>query len=651
MAGKDTAQKVDERVAQAINPDVVMTSVVSDMIRRGTMRHVSLTDRLWGKLLSKFPVINTELVGEDCSTMCTDGRSIFYNPNFVRNICLDAMESGQEDSVSKSIRFLLAHELMHVVYRNTASDSRDITFKIPGPYDKAFEKLMDIANKAEDAVINTRLEKEFGYSVRGYKKRTPFGVFQARFYFLEEETERAWTQVFVKACNAASRKMADSLNKKIKEYPDDFFGSIRLFRSLYPEYKEETKKNRKNRNSQDEDRQESEDRQKGSGAGNSADPYDADDPDEDDDLDEEGDPDEEESSEDSAKAGKSREDGKSGKGVASGEKNGKEQDEKADGSEKGKSGKDRSGDSKDGKDGEDKGLGQGDEDDEIDDAVDEALGGNSLMDDHDKNDEIMKNSPVSKAKLDRAMQELQKEIQQEMRRAGQGAFSDSLLISLCRAYFRPKPEPWYVGITLLLKNKIREGRQIRERVPPIEMLTQVMTGNSVVQFEKTGKRLNIAFAVDVSGSMNDEEVVSGVLKIMNFIERNIPKGSHGHKFIFCQVDAGVEEWKDMDIPSREYSAWKREIAEHGFVRRGRGGTEFAPFFKKIAEMKQKPDAVVVFSDMELYDYPQTEKEIGKLKNSVIWLCMNEQVPDEFYKYDIGRVYETSSLFERQEISR
>jgi len=629
MAGKDTAQKVDERVAQAINPDVVMTSVVSDMIRRGTMRHVSLTDRLWGKLLSKFPVINTELVGEDCSTMCTDGRSIFYNPNFIRNICLDAMESGQEDSVSKSIRFLLAHELMHIVYRNTASDSRDITFKIPGPYDKAFEKLMDIANKSADAVINTRLEKEFGYSVRGYKKRTPFGVFQAQFYFLEEETEKAWTQVFVKACNAASEKMAERLGKDIKEYPDDFFGSIRLFRSLYPEY-ENDKKNRKNRNRQDKNRQENEDRQKGLGD-SSADP----------DFD---DPDEEESSEGLVKAEKSREDGKSGKGVASDGK-----DEKDDGSEKGKSGKDRSSDSKDGKDGEDKGL--GDEDDEIDDAVDKALGGNSLMDDHNKNDEMMKNSPVSKAKLDRAMQELQKEIQQEMRRAGQGAFPDSLLISLCRAYFRPKPEPWYVGITLLLKNKIREGRQIRERVPPIEMLTQVMTGNSVVQFEKTGRRLNIAFAVDVSGSMNDEEVVSSVLKIMNFIERNIPKGSHGHKFIFCQVDAGVEEWKEMDIPSRDYSAWKREIAEHGFVRRGRGGTEFAPFFKKIAEMKQKPDAVVVFSDMELYDYPQVEKEIGKLKNSVIWLCMNEQVPDEFYKYDIGRVYETSSLFERQEISR
>lgn len=647
MAGKDTQKTINESVAQAINPDVVMTSVVSDMIRRGTMRHVSLTDRLWGKLLSKFPVINTELVGEDCSTMCTDGRSIFYNPNFVRNICLDAMESGQEDSVSKSIRFLLAHELMHIVYRNTASDSRDITFKIPGPYDEAYEKLMDIANKSADAVINTRLEKEFGYSVRGYKKRTPFGVFQAQFYFLEEDTEKAWTQVFVKACNAASEKMAERLGKDIKEYPDDFFGSIHLFRSLYPEY-ENDKENRKNRKP-NKNRQESEDRQKGSGNGSSADP-DSDDLDEDDDLNEEGDLNEEESSEGSGRSGRSRE--RPGKDDSSDKKDSEGQDKKDDGAEKGKSGKDRSGDSKDGKDGEggeDKGL--GDEDDEIDDAVDKALGGNSLMDDHDKNDKMMKNNPVSKAKLDRAMQELQKEIQQEMRRAGQGAFPDSLLISLCRAYFRPKPEPWYVGITLLLKNKIREGRQIRERVPPIEMLTQVMTGNSVVQFEKTGRRLNIAFAVDVSGSMNDEEVVSGVLKIMNFIERNIPKGSHGHKFIFCQVDAGVEEWKEMDIPSRDYSAWKREIAEHGFVRRGRGGTEFAPFFKKIAEMKQKPDAVVVFSDMELYDYPQVEKEIGKLKNSVIWLCMNEQVPDEFYKYDIGRVYETSSLFERQEISR
>jgi len=89
------------------------------------------------------------------------------------------------------------------------------------------------------------------------------------------------------------------------------------------------------------------------------------------------------------KAEKSREDGKSGKGVASDGK-----DEKDDGSEKGKSGKDRSSDSKDGKDGEDKGL--GDEDDEIDDAVDKALGGNSLMDDHNKNDEIKKTAPYQK---------------------------------------------------------------------------------------------------------------------------------------------------------------------------------------------------------------------------------------------------------------
>ena len=65
-----------------------------------------------------------------------------------------------------------------------------------------------------------------------------------------------------------------------------------------------------------------------------------------------------------------------------------------------------------------------------------------------------------------------------MRHAGNSALGTSILIELCNRYFRPKPEPWYVGISLLLKNKIREGRQVREKIPPIEMLTQVMTGNS-----------------------------------------------------------------------------------------------------------------------------------------------------------------------------
>lgn len=649
MAGKSTAQTINESVVQAINPDVVMSSVVSGMIRQGTLRHTNLTNRLWGKLLSKFPVISTEIVGMDCSTMCTDGKNIYYNPRFIRDICLDAIEEGKEDTVFDRIKFLLAHELMHIVYRNATPDKRDKTFDIPGPRDKAYKKLFEISNKATDAVINTRLWREFGFSVIGYKIRNDLGlpVALSIFCFCQEEVEKAWTQLFIEACNAMNKKMAEELRLEIEEFPDDFFGSIQLFRSLYSNYADP----------EEEDSRDNDDRSSGkrgssrkSGSGNKGSSTGKND----EDLDEDRNENDEKSG-----SGNSNEDldedrnenddnkGKGNKGSSEQEESEQNNQDKT-----GQGNRDKSED----EDFSGKKPDKGEEkkskaDRELDEAANKVLGGNTTIDDHDKNDEITKDSAVPRAKIDRAMQELRKEIQQEMRKAGAGAIPNSILISMCNAYFRQKPEPWYVGITLLLKNKIQEGRQVRERVLPVEMLTQVMTGNSVVQFDKAGKQLNIAFAVDVSGSMDNEEVVAGVLKIMNFIERNIPKGSHGHKFIFCQVDAGIEEWKEMNIPSREYSAWKREIAESGFVRRGYGGTEFTPFFKKIAEMKQKPDAVVVFSDMELYDYKQVQEVIGKYKNNVIWLCSQERVPEEFYRYDVGRVYETSSLFERQEISR
>ena len=60
-------------------------------------------------------------------------------------------------------------------------------------------------------------------------------------------------------------------------------------------------------------------------------------------------------------------------------------------------------------------------------------------------------------------------------------------------------------------------------------------------------------------------------------------------------------------------------------------------------MKKKPDAVVVFSDMELFDYPEVEKACQKFRNNIVWLCSEETIPDEFYKHKIGRAYDASSL--------
>lgn len=557
-------------MANQINPETIITSAVSNLISR---RHRNMSDRLWGKVLSHFPVVRADLAGKKCRTMYVDGKNIYYNPNFVRDVCLDAVEQKAEALLADRIKFLLAHEIMHVVYRNITEKDKDTTYDIPGPHDKAYRVLHKMANCAQDAVINARLKKEFGESkiVKTFTKRDKNGnpivkkdkngvfVLMGHLCFYEGEIEKTWTQLFVEVCNKMNEKMAQALGVEIKEYPDGFYRSIELFRSLYPEYDEKLgKKNKKDKPRWQGDRDE-----------------DPDSPDE-------------ESEADKA----------------------------------------------------------------LNEIIQRMLDGDTTIDDHDQIAENMKeNGRVMDRKLDRVMQDIRKEMRDAMRHAGNSALGTSILIELCNRYFRPKPEPWYVGISLLLKNKIREGRQVREKIPPIEMLTQVMTGNSVVQFEKADRRLDIAFAVDVSGSMNNDEVLSGVLKILAYLERNIPKGTQGHRFIFCQVDAGIEEWKEMRIPSREYSQWKRELAEKGFVRRGSGGTEFAPFFRKIADMKKKPDAVIVFSDMYLYDYSEVEKAMEKFKNNVIWLCSSEEVPKDFYNYSLGRVYETSSLFEEREISR
>lgn len=557
-------------MANQINPETIITSAVSNLISR---RHRNMSDRLWGKVLSHFPVVRADLAGKKCRTMYVDGKNIYYNPNFVRDVCLDAVEQKAEALLADRIKFLLAHEIMHVVYRNITEKDKDTTYDIPGPHDKAYRVLHKMANCAQDAVINARLKKEFGESkiVKTFTKRDKNGnpivkkdkngvfVLMGHLCFYEGEIEKTWTQLFVEVCNKMNEKMAQALGVEIKEYPDGFYRSIELFRSLYPEYDEKLgKKNKKDKPRWQGDRDE-----------------DPDSPDE-------------ESEADKA----------------------------------------------------------------LNEIIQRMLDGDTTIDDHDQIAENMKeNGRVMDRKLDRVMQDIRKEMRDAMRHAGNSALGTSILIELCNRYFRPKPEPWYVGISLLLKNKIREGRQVREKIPPIEMLTQVMTGNSVVQFEKADRRLDIAFAVDVSGSMNNDEVLSGVLKILAYLERNIPKGTQGHRFIFCQVDAGIEEWKEMRIPSREYSQWKRELAEKGFVRRGSGGTEFAPFFRKIADMKKKPDAVIVFSDMYLYDYSEVEKAMEKFKNNVIWLCSSEEIPKDFYDYSLGRAYETSSLFDEPEISR
>ena len=232
-------------MANQINPETIITSVVSNLISR---RHRNMSDRLWGKVLSHFPVVRADLAGKKCRTMYVDGKNIYYNPNFVRDVCLDAVDQKAEALLADRIKFLLAHEIMHVVYRNITEKDKDTTYDIPGPHDKAYRVLYKMANCAQDAVINARLKKEFGESkvVKTFTKRDKDGnpivikdkngvsVLMGRLCFYEGEIEKTWTQLFVEVCNKMNEKMAQALGVEIKEYPDGFYRSIELFAAFIP---------------------------------------------------------------------------------------------------------------------------------------------------------------------------------------------------------------------------------------------------------------------------------------------------------------------------------------------------------------------------------------------------------------------------------
>ena len=559
----------------SVNPEAIINSAVTSLTSK---RRGGLTDRLWGKLLSHFPVVRADLAGIGCDTLCTNGKMIFYDPKFIRDVCIDAQEENKIHQLADTIKFFLAHELMHIVYRNITPDKKETTFAIPGPQDKAWQALHDMANMAQDAIINARLKKEFGIFPQGHNERDEEGnvVRSYRFCIYEGDVEKSWTQAFVETCANVNRELAKELGENV-EIPDGYYENIALFRELFNKYRKENKQEISmgvptNSSSP------------GSGS--------------------QGQPNKKDNSEEQNSAG----------GLGS-------QDQPEDGPQ---------------------GQAVGGLDEKIRKAIEKVLSGNTPMDNHDQN-----TIEDVKKKIDRVMNE----IRHEAARAGYNPQNCSVLITLAERYFRMKPEPWYVGISLLLKNKTSEGPQIRERVLPVEMLTQVMTGNSVVGFDRKSRQLDIAFAVDTSGSMSNEAMITGVLKILGYLERNIPKGSQGHRFIFAQVDAGVEEWREMRIPSKEYHEFKKAISSEGFRRAGCGGTRFEPFFQKIAEMKKKPDAVVVFSDMELFDYPEVEKACQKFRNNIVWLCSEESIPDEFYKYKIRRAYDASSLIDEITIAR
>ena len=129
-----------------------------------------------------------------------------------------------------------------------------------------------------------------------------------------------------------------------------------------------------------------------------------------------------------------------------------------------------------------------------------------------------------------------------------------------------------------------------------------------------GEEVEIAFAVDTSGSMSDEEVKEGLSEVKAICDQ-----FEGYTIHLYQCDYGIQEY-------RELTAYNFDFPDKI---KGRGGTSFVPVFEDIAEKNLNPACLIFFTDL-LGDFPDMPPQYP-----VIWLATTEQeVPfGEIIRYE------------------
>ena len=118
----------------------------------------------------------------------------------------------------------------------------------------------------------------------------------------------------------------------------------------------------------------------------------------------------------------------------------------------------------------------------------------------------------------------------------------------------------------------------------------------------------VVVGVDTSGSMDDSDVLNGLVEI-NDVIKNIGE------LKIIQIDASI---RGSEIFNK--NKFKR------FKRKGYGGTYMGACPKYIKEAKEKCDVLIMISDMYIEDIP-TDENWKSFKKPVLWLSTSGQIPE------------------------
>jgi predicted metal-dependent peptidase len=118
-------------------------------------------------------------------------------------------------------------------------------------------------------------------------------------------------------------------------------------------------------------------------------------------------------------------------------------------------------------------------------------------------------------------------------------------------------------------------------------------------------QLNIVVALDISGSVTDEEIAQYLAEI------NAIKGQMRARLTLLACDAELTE----DSPWN-YEPWEEFVMPREFI--GGGGTSFKPVFEYVDQQMQPPDLLIYFTDAA-GKFPETMPSYP-----VIWLVKGKQ---------------------------
>lgn len=126
-------------------------------------------------------------------------------------------------------------------------------------------------------------------------------------------------------------------------------------------------------------------------------------------------------------------------------------------------------------------------------------------------------------------------------------------------------------------------RQSFDRFPPhiygiAPQFGQHGLGLCLPDYRNIKNKGRVTLAIDVSGSMGNEDVRTAIKETLSFIRALGPE----HEITIVQVDDGIVDWKTFESGGYEYEDFIESLETEGFFRHGAGGTGYEDLFDVIS---------------------------------------------------------------------